>query len=87
MSTVQSRCGILCEKCTYECAGCVAIPNPFWGECPVKACCEGKQLEHCGLCDVLPCELLINFSYEKGENGDNGRRIEQCRCWAKQPQA
>ncbi len=41
---IQSRCGILCSECEYRdkvnCNGCVAIENPFWGECPVKKCCE-----------------------------------------------
>ena len=45
---IQSRCGILCEKCHYKeelgCNGCVNINKPFWGEsCPVKSCCENKK--------------------------------------------
>lgn len=53
---VESRCGILCsklgckEKFGVDCKWCVNIGKPFWGECPVKSCCEGKNLEHCGLC-------------------------------------
>ena len=82
----QSRCGILCNECTYKekvnCLGCVAIDKPFWGEsCPVKDCCEGKSHEHCGQCSNFPCELLNEFAYDK-EQGDNGKRIETCRLWS-----
>ena len=83
---IESRCGILCNECKYKepmkCYGCVNIAKPFWGEqCPVKSCCENKNLEHCGKCEVFPCELLTQFAYDK-EQGDNGKRIEQCKKWA-----
>lgn len=81
----ESRCGLLCSECSYReamnCQGCTKISKPFWGEvCPVKACCEEKALEHCGLCQQFPCALLHQFAYDK-DQGDNGKRIEQCRCW------
>ena len=83
--TVESRCGLLCSACEYReqtgCKGCVQIEKPFWGDsCPVKACCEEKQLEHCGQCEQFPCELLHGFAYDE-QQGDNGKRIEQCKCW------
>ena len=83
---IESRCGILCGECEYRekmnCGGCVHIEKPFWGDsCPVKSCCEGKTLEHCGLCGDFPCDLLNQFAYDK-EQGDDGKRIEQCRKWA-----
>jgi len=83
---VESRCGILCSQCHYRekmnCAGCLHISKPVWGEvCEIKACCEGKGLEHCGNCKTFPCDLLKQFSYDK-KYGDNGRRIEQCRKWS-----
>ena len=82
---VESRCGILCGECGYReqtgCKGCVNIDRPFWGEsCPVKACCEGRGLEHSGLCPDFPCALLHQFSYD-AEQGDGEKRIEQCRAW------
>lgn len=81
---IESRCGILCGMCGYAeqtgCKGCANIKNPFWGECPVKGCCEERCLEHCGLCTAFPCELLNQFAYDK-EQGDDGIRIEQCRRW------
>jgi hypothetical protein len=85
-ATIESRCGILCGECEYRekmnCAGCVNIEKPFWGDsCPVKNCCEGKKLEHCGKCDDFPCDLLKQFAYDK-EHGDDGKRIEQCGKWA-----
>lgn len=82
---IESRCGILCSECTYKeqlnCTGCVNIDKPFWGEsCPVKSCCEGKNLKNCGACTDFPCELLNKFAYDK-EQGDDGKRIEQCKKW------
>ena len=82
---IQSRCGILCGECGYResmgCKGCVNIDNPFWGECPVKTSCEGKGHEHCGQCAEFPCKQLNDFAYDK-EQGDDGKRIEQCKRWA-----
>jgi hypothetical protein len=82
---IESRCGILCFECDYRekmnCGGCVNIDKPFWGDaCPVKSCCEGRNLEHCGECDEFPCDLLNQFAYDK-EQGDDGKRIEQCKKW------
>ena len=86
---IESRCGLLCSACTYReqvgCPGCTAMEKPFWGEsCPVKSCCEGKQRQHCGSCDSFPCDKLKGFAYDK-EQGDEGRRIEQCRRWQEKP--
>lgn len=82
---IESRCGILCSECSYReqmnCKGCIIIEKPFWGDlCPVKSCCESKSQEHCGECNDFPCELLNKFAYDK-EQGDSGKRIEQCSCW------
>ena len=82
---VESRCGTLCSACAYRestgCAGCVHIEKPFWGDaCPVKSCCESKQLSHCGLCPDFPCDVLNSFAYDP-EQGDNGRRLAQCQKW------
>jgi len=84
---IESRCGLLCSECEFReqmnCSGCVQIHKPFWGEaCPVKSCCEAKEHEHCGQCEAFPCEQLKQFSYDK-EQGDDGKRIEQCRRWGK----
>lgn len=84
---IQSRCGILCDECEYResmnCKGCVTMDKPFWGEaCAVKSCCENKGLEHCGQCNSFPCKTLNEFAYDK-EQGDNGKRIEQCKAWQK----
>lgn len=63
------------------CAGCVNILKPFWGEqCEVKKCCEDKGHEYCGECDSFPCELLVSFAFDEQE-GDNGKRIENCKMW------
>lgn len=81
---IESRCGILCGECEFKetmgCKGCVNIDDPFWGECPVKASCEGKSLEHCGQCVEFPCGLLNSFAYDE-KQGDGGNRIKQCEKW------
>lgn len=82
---IESRCGILCGECEYRqqvgCSGCVSISKPFWGEsCKVKSCCEEKHLNHCGECEDFPCSLLNEFAYDQ-EQGDDGKRIAQCRKW------
>lgn len=89
MNKIESRCGIECSKCESEkafgvaCAGCVNIENPFWGECPVKKCCEDKDFENCGFCPEFSCELLNSFAYDK-ENGDgDGSRLEICKKWCR----
>jgi hypothetical protein len=83
---IESRCGIKCSNCEYKeqmnCAGCVAISNPFWGDCPVKGCCESKENGNCGECDQFPCGQLNQFAYDK-EQGDDGARIMQCKIWCK----
>lgn len=83
---IESRCGMLCTECQFRlepgCNGCTNITKPFWGEaCPLKDCCEGKNLEHCGLCTDFPCSLLHQFAYDAVQ-GDGGKRILQCAAWA-----
>ncbi|MCL2576198.1 MAG: DUF3795 domain-containing protein [Defluviitaleaceae bacterium] len=84
---IKSRCGVICDtqKCKeafgIDCEGCVNIEKPLWGECDVKVCCEGKELENCGFCKDFPCQMLNAYSHDE-EHGDNGARIEQCRKWA-----
>lgn len=82
---IESRCGLLCSKCEYReqmnCKGCSNIEKPFWGEaCPLKQCCEQKELEHCGTCTEFPCKLLEQFAYDENQ-GDDGARIRQCEKW------
>lgn len=87
--TIQSRCGLLCHGCTFKepchCGGCIETGgNPFHGACPVAACCQEKGYEHCGQCDVLPCEKLYQYSYLDGEHSDKpqGARVAVLKAWA-----
>lgn len=85
LKDIESRCGLLCSECGYReqtgCNGCVNINKPFWGEsCAVMNCCRDKQHEHCGDCDEFPCEVLHGFAFDP-EQGDNGKRLEQCKIW------
>ncbi|QZY56916.1 DUF3795 domain-containing protein [Crassaminicella profunda] len=64
----ESRCGVCCNNCTRKeqvnCSGCTKMKIPFWGgECLVKSCCENKKLNHCGECDIFPCEMLSNLCF------------------------
>lgn len=82
---IETRCGLLCACCEYVkdpgCNGCIATDgNPFHGMCQLAACCQERGNLHCGECGEFPCDLLERYSYDKA-NGDNGKRIKQCRSW------
>jgi hypothetical protein len=62
-------CGLYCGECRElgkQCAGCGNVEGrPFWtshmkgGICPLHDCCRNtKRLEHCGLCEELPCKAF-----------------------------
>ena len=83
----ESRCGVCCEQCTRKedvgCTGCLNMEKPFWGgDCPVKSCCEGKELNHCGECPDFPCENLATMGIDEGF--DPKPKIDQCRKWAEE---
>jgi len=87
--TVQSRCGLLCNWCTYReshgCGGCIQSGgHPFWGECRLAECCQDKGHAHCGECPEMPCEVLQDFSCGDGDESDKpkGARIAVCKAWA-----
>lgn len=89
LMTVQSRCGLLCNGCTYKeshgCGGCIETNgHPFHGECPIAVCCQNKGHTHCGECDVIPCDKLYKYSYLDPEHGDKpqGARVAVYRAWA-----
>ena len=84
---IDTRCGLRCEGCPYKesmnCGGCIATQGrPFHGLCSVAACCQARELVHCGQCGEFPCDLLKSYSCDP-VHGDNppGARIEQCRNW------
>jgi len=64
-------CGIYCGDCELlgkQCSGCAQVEGkPFWAEqfgievCQLYDCCINKKtLEHCGLCEELPCETFLS---------------------------
>lgn len=82
---VSSRCGVRCDQCTRKesvgCKGCLYMDKPFWGGvCEVKACCEAKELLHCGICSVFPCDMQKNMGVEQGF--DPQPRLDTLREWA-----
>lgn len=86
----ESRCGVLCNDCQrrdqVNCSGCTQMERPFWGgECGVKTCCEGKGLDHCGLCEQFPCQMLASMGVEQGH--DPAPRLAILRHWAAQEDA
>ena len=73
-------CGIYCGDCEYlgkQCKGCGNVKGkPFWtaqvpgGICPIYDCCiNQKQIEHCGMCDDLPCDIFLELR-DPGINDD-----------------
>ena len=67
--TLAAPCGLYCGDCEIygkQCRGCAQVQGkPFWTAqfgvevCPLYGCCVAqKKLEHCGLCDVFPCETF-----------------------------
>lgn len=83
----QSRCGVNCNDCQRKekvgCKGCLNMEKPFWGGvCEVKACCESKKLNHCGMCDLFPCEMEANLGREQGF--DPEPRLRHCEEWRKE---
>ena len=86
---IDSRCGLRCTGCKWKeshgCGGCIETNgHPFHGECNIAQCCQNKGLNHCGECDIMPCDELYAYSYLDPEHGDNppGTRVEVCRKWA-----
>lgn len=84
----DTRCGLCCAECAYLeshlCGGCVATQGqPFHGACPVAACCQERELVHCGQCEQMPCQLLQSYTADP-VHGDTpaGARLERCRAWA-----
>ena len=89
---LASACGLYCGTCEYigkNCQGCGNVQGkPFWTEkmdvniCPLYDCCaNNKKLDHCGLCNDLPCDLFNSFydpslSPEEAEKSVNSRQSE-----------
>jgi len=66
---LAAPCGLYCADCDHfgdPCAGCAAVRGkPFWVSafkvptCPIYGCCVGgRNLDHCGQCDELPCDTF-----------------------------
>lgn len=82
---VESRCGLRCSECEWrdimKCEGCLKISKPYWAKsCPIKACVEGKKIEHCGECGKFPCKQLHEFAFDPA-TGNEGTRIETLTDW------
>ena len=83
----ESRCGVACGNCGRKaevgCTGCLTMEKPFWGgDCGVKTCCEEKGYNHCGECELFPCEMAATMGVEFGF--DPKPRLDNCRNWARE---
>ncbi len=76
-------CGLYCGICEYEegqCSGCTAIEGrPSWvaevgrDVCNLYDCCvNDRDLEHCGMCPDLPCEMFSS-SHDPSLTGEQAR--------------
>ncbi len=78
-----SSCGINCDSCQFKseqnCPGCYEHKGkPFWGVCELYSCASDHGHNHCGKCDMFPCQKLIEA--HNGENPDgSGIEIENLR--------
>jgi hypothetical protein len=63
-------CGLYCGNCEYlevQCRGCgYEQGKPFWTKgievCQLYDCCVNtKHLEHCGMCNDLPCGMFLSL--------------------------
>lgn len=80
------RCGTYCGVCEWKektnCPGCQACSGkPFWGECKVAKCSIEKDINHCGHCGEVPCEVLTAAHNTPGHE-DNGERLINLKNWA-----
>ena len=105
--SLAAACGLFCGDCEFiwdKCAGCNDVKGkPFWAEmynldvCPVYGCCvDEKQLEHCGLCERLPCNTFTSLrdpalsdeEYEKSlierQKNLNSRKERGTGAWLKE---
>ena len=70
----MAACGIDCNECeqskTPSCNGCWDKTGVCWcDDCGLRACCEEKQLDHCGECGDFPCgdytKWVGNYGHHK----------------------
>ena len=84
---LAAACGLYCGECELrgeKCAGCGHVRGrPFWVAqyelevCPVYGCAVEKHgLEHCGLCDEYPCEMLVSMRDPSMSDEEYERSLE-----------
>ena len=72
-------CGDWCGKCPNypaRCPGCIPCIHP---DCYFVKCCIQKGIEHCGLCENLPCEKLSTFVPDDRKGCYAGYHIDELR--------
>ena len=86
-------CAAVCDECSSmhdelkkdPCKGCNEMKGKiFWTKlmnmdtCPIYTCVKEKDIEHCGECEKLPCEIHLNMrdpnrSVEEHQQGIENR--------------
>ncbi|WP_456385089.1 DUF3795 domain-containing protein [Desulfolithobacter sp.] len=59
--SVRYRCDLTAAD--INCTGCKGkgARFSFCGQCPIRACCQDRNLDHCALCSEYICEKLQRF--------------------------
>ena len=81
-------CGLYCGSCEFlgdKCKGCGYVAGkPLWTDhirtkvCPLYDCCRNqRQLEHCGLCEDIPCETFLALRDPNMSDEDFQKSLEQ----------
>ena len=82
---MMAYCGTYCATCEWKektnCNGCKAqASRPFWGICKIASCAIKRNVQHCGECKELPCQMLDD-AFNHPEHGDTGERLMSLRNW------
>ena len=82
MCEIRGKCGTVCNTCSFrdkfDCKGCTEQHGKiFWGECDIYNCATEQDCQHCGQCQKLPCEKLLELI----QNGHNPDRLPNLNKW------
>ena len=83
---LMGYCGTYCGTCDWKekmnCKGCKHHASEvFWGTCKIAKCAIEKGLNHCGECEQMPCQDLVDAHNTEGHS-DNGERMINLKKWA-----
>ena len=56
------------SKDKFKCKGCrgeITSMHDGCVKCKIKICADEKNIMHCGLCDIFPCNIILDFQNDK----------------------